>query len=423
MHKDAYGNPLSTPSQAASDAFNLAMACYFTAQPGAETHFATALEADPGFALAHVGLARAHHVSGDGRAARAKMADAEKHTDGLTTREAQHLAILNTVITGQGPDPLAAARAHLAEFPRDALIASLCLGVFSLIGFSGRPGREAENLAMAAVLAPHYGDDPWFLSYYGFAQMEAGQLAQAERSIEVSLAGNPKDANAAHHRAHLCYEIGDPDAGYAYLSNWMSGYDRAGLMHCHNSWHVALWAMARGDTDAMWQIVDRDLDPDVTLSPPINVMTDLASLLYRAELAGVAVPGARWKQVSAYAAAHFAKPRLAFVDVHSALAHAMAGETELLDRIRNDAKGPASDMVVWLADAFGAIARQDWAVAEAHLTRTLGDQARIGGSRAQRDLIEFAMAQVLMKQGKSDAARLLLATRRPMTQLETAVAA
>ena len=423
MHEDFYGNHLSTSSQAACDAFNRAMACYFTAQPGAEAHFKTALEADPAFALAHVGLAREYHVHGDGRAARTAIAEAVKHAERVTTREAQHVAILNSVITGDGPDPFEAAKAHLADYPRDALVASLCLGVFSLIGFSGRPGREAENLAMATVLAPYYGSDPWFLSNYAFAQMEAGLLAQAERNINASLTGNPDDANAAHHRAHLYYEMGDHEAGFSFLSEWMKGYDFAGTMHCHNSWHVALWAMLRGDTDTMWHIVDTALDPDVTLGPPINVMTDLASLLYRAELAGVHVPAERWHKVSAYAAARFPKPRLAFADMHAALAHAMSGETEALQRIQKEANGPAADIVVWLADAFDAIARRDWANAENHLTVAMADHARIGGSRAQRDLIEFAMANVLMKQGKTNAARLLLATRRPMTKLETAVAA
>ena len=44
----------------------------------------------------------------------------------------------------------------------------------------------------------------------------------------------------------------------------------------------------------------------------------------------------------------------------------------------------------------------------------MSDHARIGGSRAQRDLIEHAMASALMKQGKTAAAELLLATRRPV---------
>lgn len=421
MLKDRYDNPLSTTSMAACDAYNRGMELYFTAQPGAEAAFKQALNHDPDFTLAHVSLAREHHVHGDGHGARAALAKANAVKGNLSQRESQHLAILTTVIGGRGDDAFEAAKAHLADYPRDALIASLCMGVFSLIGFSGRPGREAENLAVTASLTRDYGDDPWFLSNLAFAQMEVGQLAQAERSIEASLAGNSRDANAAHHRAHLHYEKGETAAGQEYLRNWLSTYDREGIMHCHISWHVALWALATGDTETMWSIIDSAVDPEQTLSPPLNVMTDLASILYRAEIVGVEVSQQRWQQVSAYAQKCFPKPRLAFADIHAALAHAMTGNHEALSKIIRDANGPAADMVVTLAEAFQAIAAQDWPLAEAHLTSALGDHARIGGSRAQRDLVEYAISHALLRQGKADTARLLLATRRPLTAISAAM--
>lgn len=421
MLKDRYGNPLSTTSQAACDAYNQGMQQYSTAQPGAEASLRLAIKHDPNFTLAHVSLAREHHVHGDGGKARAALSDANAIEDDLTPRERSHLAILTTVISGRGDDALEAAKTHLTEYPRDALIASLCLGVFSLIGFSGRPGREAENLAMATTLAPHYGDDPWFLSYLAFAQMETGQLAQAERSIEASLAGNPSDANAAHHLAHLNYEMGETAAGLAHLREWMKTYDRRGIMHCHNAWHIALWSLAEGDTDTMWSIIDSSIDPEHTYSPALNVMTDLAAILYRAQIVGVEVSTERWQRVSAYAQKCFPKPRLAFADVHAALAHAMAGNSDALNKIITDANGSAADIVVSLAEAFQAIAAQNWPVAEAHLTTALGDHARIGGSRAQRDLVEYAVSNVLMRQGKTETARLLLATRRPYTATEAAM--
>jgi hypothetical protein len=42
------------------------------------------------------------------------------------------------------------------------------------------------------------------------------------------------------------------------------------------------------------------------------------------------------------------------------------------------------------------------------------DHERIGGSRAQRDLIEYALAQTLLKQGKTGEAKRMLAMRRPL---------
>ncbi len=49
--------------------------------------------------------------------------------------------------------------AHSVEYPRDACVVQPCLGVFGLIGFRGKPEREAEHLAFVERLAPHYGDD------------------------------------------------------------------------------------------------------------------------------------------------------------------------------------------------------------------------------------------------------------------------
>lgn len=413
-HHDGYGLELSTASEAAADAYRNGMSLYFTAQPGAEAAFKRAIQADPDFALAHLSLAREHHVHGNGKAAREALATANACSSPETARERQHLAIMTTIIGGLGDDAFTAAKAHLADYPRDALIASTCMGVFSLIGFSGRPGREAENLAMSTLLAPHYGDDPWFLSNHAFAQMEAGLLRQAEQSITAALEGNPNDANAAHHRAHLYYEMGETKAGYDFLTEWLTTYDRKGIMHCHNSWHAALGALALGDTHEMWRIVDRDVDPANGHGPPLNVMTDLASILFRAEQAGIEVAPERWVRVSDYASQWFPKPRLGFADVHSAIAHAFAGNAEALDKIIKDANGPVADLVKTLGQAFKAMAAQNWAEAEAHLMPAMSDHARIGGSRAQRDLIEHAMAEVLLKQGKADQAQLLLATRRPV---------
>lgn len=413
-HHDSYGLELSTESDTAADAYRDGMSLYFTAQPGAETAFGRAIEADPNFALAHLSLAREHHVHGNGNAAREALAAANACPVPETARERQHLVIMTTIIGGRGDDAFTAAKAHLADYPRDALIASTCMGVFSLIGFSGRPGREAENLAMSTLLEPHYGDDPWFLSNHAFAQMEAGLLTQAEISIEASLKGNPDDANAAHHRAHLYYEMGETKAGYNFLTKWLSAYDRRGIMHCHNSWHAALGAMALGDISEMWRIVDEDVDPRNGNGPPLNVMTDLASILFRAQHAGIDVPDARWAFVSDYASQWFPKPRLGFADVHSALVHAFAGRTDALNTIISDATGPVADLVKTLGEAFRAMAAQNWAEAEAYLLPALPDHARIGGSRAQRDLIEHAMSGVLLKQGKAEQAILLLSSRRPV---------
>ncbi len=419
--KDRYENPLSTNSQAARDAYILGLDRFLGAEVGVEAALTLAIREDEGFALPHVVLARYRQLIGDRAGAQRSLQDANNCQRDLTDRESRQIEIIGMLIEGRSAAGYKAAREQLRDYPRDVLVAQACLGVLSLIGFSGRPGREAENLALAEILQPQYGDDWWLQGLLGFAQVEVGQFDQAEISIAKSLSGNPRNAHGAHFQSHLYYETGQTDAGYIFITDWQRSYQKEGQMHCHIAWHIALWALARGDVDEMWRIVDADIDPGGAWGPPLNVMVDLAAVLYRAELAGVEVPQARWQVVCDYAAKHFPNPGLGFADAHAALAYAMAGRSEALERIISGAKGPAAELVKALAEAFGAIAAQNWSQANYFLTKALWDHARLGGSRAQRDLIEYASVGVLLRLGRQDEARRQLAMHRPKAVISNAV--
>ncbi|MEM7745272.1 MAG: tetratricopeptide repeat protein [Pseudomonadota bacterium] len=422
MLRDRYDNTLTTGSQAARDAYVAGTDEFLAAGPGGEAAFREAIAEDPTFALAHVALARQLQMMARGPEAMAALEVAKSLSGGLSERERAHIAIFELMLTGQGAAALAAIQVHALDYPRDAMVMQPAVGVFGLIGFSGQPGREAEQLAFTAALAPHYGDDWWMLGSHAFSQVEAGQTAKAAETIERSLAIHPRNANAAHYKAHIHYEAGETQAGYAYMADWRHDYPKDSLLHCHCSWHVALWALEQGDVDTMWAVVDADVSPGAAWGPPINVMSDTASILFRAALAGVRVPAERWRAVSDYAGQFFPKPGIAFADVHSALAHAMAGNADALEGVIADATGPAGDLVATLGAAFKAMALEQWSEAQAPLARTLSDHYRIGGSRAQRDLIEYALLGCLLKQGETDKARFLLSTRRPLKSDAHAVA-
>jgi tetratricopeptide (TPR) repeat protein len=419
--KDRYGNSLSTNSQKARDAYVLGLDRFLGAEVGVEQALVLATQEDEDFALPHVALARYRQLIGNRVGAQKSLIDAKECDRPLTEREERQIKIMGLLIEGRSAAGYRAAREQLRDHPRDVLVAQACLGVLSLIGFSGEPGREAENLALAEILEPHYGDDWWLQGLLGFAQVEVGQFDRAEKSIEKSLTANPRNAHGAHFQSHLYYETGQTEAGYAFITDWQSSYHKEGQMHCHIAWHIALWALARGDTDEMWRIVDRDIDPRGAWGPPLNVMVDLAAVLYRAELSGVNVPQARWQVVCDYAAEKFPNPGLGFADAHAALGYAMAGRSESLERIITGAKGPAADLVRILAEAFGAIADQNWQIANEFLTKALWDHARLGGSRAQRDLIEYASVGVLLRLGRHDEARRQLAMHRPRAVIKNAV--
>ena len=411
MLRDRYDNPVSTSSTQARD-------LYVTAVDKLLERIVEAFEAvvaeDPNFALGHAGLARAHQATGNIPKAREIIAKARALATGINEREAGHINVFDLLANGRTADGLAAVVDHARSNPRDAMVVQTSTSIFGLIGFSGLPGREAEMLAFTSALQPHYADDWWYLSQYAFSLCETGQVDKASTVIDRSMAINPRNAHGAHVRSHIDYEAGETQAGVSYLNDWLKDYDRSAVMHGHLSWHVALWALQMGDTDQMWQRVDADVKPGAAQGMPINILSDTASILYRAELAGETVSKEKWREVSAYASKFFPNPGLSFIDYHAALAHAMAGDGDALSNIISNPKGPAGDLVRDVAEAFGAIAGQDWLKAERLLTSCMADDARLGGSRAQRDLLEFSLLECLLKQGKAEEARRLIALRRPV---------
>lgn len=413
MPEDFYGNPVSTASQTAADAYADAMDLFLTARAGAEAGFQAAIDADPGFTLAHMGLARCRQSIGDGAGSRAAFQAIKDNPGALDAREASHFHAFSLLLSGDVPGAYKAIRQHAVDYPRDGLIVQTCMGVFGLIGFSGLPGREAEQLAFAAAMAPHYPDDSWFQCQYAFAMSEAGQVAPALPIADRAYEMNTENAHAAHVRAHVLYEAGEAKTGYDFISGWRKTYDKNGALHCHVSWHEALWALEHGDIDRMWQVIDADVAPGKAWGPALNVVTDTAAILYRASIMGVDVPGERWAEVSAFANKIFPKPGIAFGDAHAALAHAMAGDRDALDRIKQDARGPAAEVVRQTAAGFEAVAAGRWAEAIAELGKALVEHERLGGSRAQRDLLEFAYVNALLRLGQADEAKRHIAMRRP----------
>ena len=181
---DRYGLAVTTASASALGAYVEAVDRLLAALPGADEAFGRALTADPRFALAEAGRARTLQLLARMDEARAAARHALELAASLPWRERQHVEVLALVVEGQGAAALEAARAHLQEFPRDAMVLAPCTGVFGLIGFSGRRGREAEMLALLDGLASHYGDDWWFGMAHAFAQNETGQGSRrARRSI------------------------------------------------------------------------------------------------------------------------------------------------------------------------------------------------------------------------------------------------
>ncbi len=321
MLKDRYGLPLSTASPAARDAYLAGVDCILSATAGVERHLGRAIEADPEFALAHAALARGLFAVQHVPEARTAAAKARELVSRASPREQAHVNALALAIEGKPVESFAATREHLAQYPRDAMVLAPATGVFGLIGFSGRQEREPELYAFLRAYAPAYGDDWWFESMLAFAACESGRLEEARVLMERSMAAHPGNAHGAHIKVHVLYESGEPQAGFDYLEGWMPGFEREGLLHCHLSWHVAIFALELG------------------------------------------------------------------------------------------ARAAAGSVVPLLAEGLAAYGAGQWDRAAELLGKALPETVRIGGSRAQRDLVVKTLGAAYLKAGREPEARALLAQR------------
>ena len=141
MLNDRYDNPLTTTSEAVRDRYVAALDLLLEGQTRVRESFETLTEDASDFALGWVGLARTCHFVGDMAVAVQAMAQARGLSDHVTEREASHIAAMDLMVAGKTADAYAAIRAHVSEYPRDALIAQTCSSVFSLIGLGFRSFR------------------------------------------------------------------------------------------------------------------------------------------------------------------------------------------------------------------------------------------------------------------------------------------
>jgi hypothetical protein len=423
MLTDRYGLPITTSSQAARDAYIAGADGVLMAGPTEKADLRRAIAADPDFALARIALARASFIVADVATAREQVGKARELAPRTTPREQSHINALALAMEGKPVDAFEATKDHLARFPRDAMVAAPATGVFGLIGFSGRQGREPEQVAFLEPLRKHLADDWWFQMVYAFALEEIGRLDEALQLIERSMAANPLSAHGAHIKAHVLYEMGEDSQALDYLERWMPTYSRDGMMHCHISWHIAMFALALGDLDKAWRVYSASVHPGGAWGPALNVATDAPAFLWRVELAGHGRKSDSWQQVHAYVQKSFPKVGIAFVDVHRALSAVAAGDSaaigpilaELEERAASG-RAPTGDVVPRLAKGLIAFGKGDWADAIAVLEPTLVETVRIGGSRAQRDVIENTLLAAYLRAGRPEKARSLVAAhaeRRP----------
>jgi tetratricopeptide (TPR) repeat protein len=418
MSRDAQGHEIAgTPNSAA--AYDGAVADYYALGGDPVGKLKAALAADPGFALGAIAVA-ALFLAGGFRPDHAEVKGALKAARAAarraSARERLHLEAVESWAEGRLRDAAAVWEEILVEHPTDALALRLALDAYFFLGASC-----ALRDSVARVLPEWRDDDPltgYVWGHRAFGLEETGDYAAAEAAAREALRRNPGDAWAAHALAHVFEMTSRLDEGVAFLTASHDDWRHAHFMAGHNGWHLALYLIELGRTDEVMAGFDRHmaaaLKNDATLD-----RVDSASLLWRLELEGVDV-GDRWAPVRRAWRPHLHDHTLAFNDLHLALA--AAGDPAFAGQLRDSLDAYASeadgDNAVTMAAVGRPLIDAMLAFGEGRFAETVEailpirlDVWRIGGSHAQRDVVDLTLITAAERAGDRRLARALLAER------------
>lgn len=417
---DRYSLPLSTSSEAAAEHYRTGVDLLLSLWTGVAETLDQAIAADPEFALAWAARARFHAIRTEVGEAKAKIAKATELVQIKgTERERSHVQTLFHVIHGEPAKALANALQHLDRWPLDIVIMSLPLGAFGLFAFSGMADHDQARVDLCERHARHFPeDDWWFLNYRGWAHGENGDVALGRALTQRSLELRRNNVNGVHAVAHVLYEAGANDEAGEVIRDWLPGYDRSGTLHNHIAWHGALVALERDDLETALGIYADHVAPSVATGLPINVISDTSSFLWRMQAYGHEVPANLWEDAARYASKYFQQPGFPFVDFHMAMLAAATGDQQSLEQragalsaLVRDGNLRAGPVVPALCHAVMAFAEGRYAHCARILEPVAHEVVRIGGSGAQREIVQDTLLVSLMRAGESEKARALLDQR------------
>ncbi|MEU8977550.1 FAD/NAD(P)-binding protein [Streptomyces sp. NPDC048309] len=407
---DRYGLSLSTTREAA-EVYNEALERILAGEHGGETLLTEAVAADPHFAAGHAALALLGHECGalvdPASALDAARRAAVRRAD---DRERSLVAAVDARLTGTEESGKAALLSHIAEHPRDALVVSAAVPTIS---FNGVTSGE-ETWALVEGLSGTYGADWWYLGQLAFVRQEQERWQEAEALATRALAARSSAGHAVHARTHVFYETGEHRAGLAWLDEWIRRHGAGSSHRSHFAWHAALHELMLDDRPAVHRRYHRELVASKVSGG--RVLVDSASLLWRSRMAGSWRGELPVAELLDAAPEHWLDaPATAFAALHSALALAAAADLDGLGQLRGYAVTHRQEtfplVIAPLCEALSAVLRQCWQEAAMRLWPLLPLLHRVGGSKAQHEVVEETLLHALVSGGEHERAAELLSAR------------
>ncbi|WP_167007300.1 FAD/NAD(P)-binding protein [Mumia sp. ZJ430] len=408
--RDPLGLPLSTTAEAAA-AYNAGLERLMRLQDDVEVPLREAVAHDPDFALGHATLALLGHEAGADADVQASLEAARRAVRKRgDERERSLVDVVGQRVRDVRHKGARALMNHLATHPRDILAVSAAVPT---IAFSGVTDVQQEAWDLVEGLAPAYGDHWWYISLLAFTRQDQGRFEEAGLLAESALSCEPSSGHAVHALTHVMYETGQHEGGRVWLDHWVAESGRSASHRAHFSWHAALHELALGDTEAVRQRYYSQLAPPTVTG--VRALIDSGSLLWRWRMTMSEAAPPVQPVLDAVDVALLERPETPFVALHAALALASAEEHQrlaaLAQHCRNSPEAAVRTAVATVCDALLAAGERRWTDAIALLDDVLPVLVQVGGSAAQREVVEETLLFCLVSAGQAERACALLDAR------------
>ena len=415
---DSRGLPVSTQSAAALERYE---------QAALQTHgyfgnpletIDAALAEDPDFAMAHALRADLAVMSSEQGALPLIQASVEA-MDRIGTRanarERAHVAAAATWMAGDFERAVQLYGAIAVKHPRDLLamqtahVADFYLGDSQMLR-----DRPAQVLPQWNAGVPGFG---YLLGMYAFGLEEMANYPRAEDVGRRALDLNARDPWAVHAVQHVFEMQSRVHDGIEWLQATSPDWSGSALAF-HNWWHLALHHLELDDFEAALDLYDRLIHPKASVVA--LELVDASQFLWRVALRGHDV-GTRWRELADCWAQPAEGGYYVFNDAHALMAYAYAGRDDqvrgILATLTRRADDPDTngrntrDVGLPLARAIVAFAQGRHAEAAELLLPVRSRANRIGGSHAQRDIVQLTCVEAALRSGNGRLARALASER------------
>jgi tetratricopeptide (TPR) repeat protein len=411
MIQDAQGHHLSGATPEAVSGYDAAIRAFNLVHGDAVGLFDEARQAAPEFAMAYLGKAWVFALGNDpGLMTQARALIETARPLALNDREQAHLAALSHLTEGARAAAVAVLDRHLMRYPLDLVAHQGAVVTDGFLGrFSWVRDRSARALPFWSKDQPGYAT---LLAFHAFGLEEAGDYARAEDESREAAEREPLSFWSHHTVAHVMEMAGRPEDGLGWMVAREPLWSTPGhLNQVHIWWHKALFHLELGQYDAALALYDGPIR--ASQRPVALSLTNATALLWRLDALGVEI-GGRWLEEAALWEGHADGKCLLFADIHAAMAELRSGREGLVERrlgamretAANGAEAAGLYRTVGIPIVEGLAAFHSGAYAEAVdlLLPVRFGLWQIGGSHAQRDVVDWTLTEAAARAGQRDVA-------------------